>query len=274
MGNQKLKYHLAFTLIELLVVIAVISILAALIFPVFSKAREKARQTACLNNERQLGMAIMQYTEDYDECLPRRTPASELYSWKYEITPYLKSIDVFRCPSNPSSNKPDWNTHFHYQAAGVPTYAVSYEANRGNGDDEPFIDPPPAPGEVAAFPPDPLALVSLNAINSPAQVIAIAESTAVNTDIQITNPDWASPDDEEGHGNLFAGHTGRSNFLFLDFHVKSMKPLATLDAADGGSGTVNMWTNDNKAFIEFSPAPTLGDATGRTVLSYAEQNYK
>ena len=263
----------AFTLIELLVVIAVISILAALLFPVFAKAREKARQTACLNNERQIGMAIMQYTGDYDECLPMRTPAAERYSWKYEITPYLKSIDVFRCPSNPLSGQPDWNTHFGYQAPGVPTYPASYEANRGNGVDEPFIDPPPGPGEVAAFPPDSLTLVSLSDINSPAQVIGIAEATALNTDIQITNPDWAIPEDNDGHGNLFAGHTGRSNFLFLDFHVKSMKPLATLDVRDGGSGTTNMWTNDNKAFIDFTPSPPIGDATGRTVLSWSERRY-
>src|SRR5579862_176895 len=62
-----------FTLIELLVVIAIISILAAILFPVFAKAREKARQISCLSNMRQLGLAIYQYTEDYDELLPGDT---------------------------------------------------------------------------------------------------------------------------------------------------------------------------------------------------------
>ncbi|MEN6404264.1 MAG: prepilin-type N-terminal cleavage/methylation domain-containing protein, partial [Armatimonadia bacterium] len=60
-----------FTLIELLVVIAIIAILAAILFPVFAKAREKARQTSCLNNCKQLGTAIVQYCQDYDERMPK-----------------------------------------------------------------------------------------------------------------------------------------------------------------------------------------------------------
>jgi len=64
------KYRLGFTLIELLVVIAIIAILAAILFPVFAKVREKARQTACLSNQKQLGLAVMQYVQDYDESYP------------------------------------------------------------------------------------------------------------------------------------------------------------------------------------------------------------
>ncbi|GAB4455712.1 MAG: hypothetical protein OHK0029_12240 [Armatimonadaceae bacterium] len=64
----------AFTLIELLVVIAIIAILAAILFPVFAQAREKARQTACLSNAKQMGLGVMMYAQDYDETMPRRSP--------------------------------------------------------------------------------------------------------------------------------------------------------------------------------------------------------
>ncbi|MDQ2687627.1 MAG: DUF1559 domain-containing protein [Armatimonadota bacterium] len=99
-----------FTLIELLVVIAIIAILAAILFPVFAKAREKARQASCLSNEKQLGLAFMQYTQDNDEL----TPSSHFwgYGWAERINPYSKSAGVFKCPddSHNSTNTdvPGW----------------------------------------------------------------------------------------------------------------------------------------------------------------------
>jgi prepilin-type N-terminal cleavage/methylation domain-containing protein/prepilin-type processing-associated H-X9-DG protein len=94
-----------FTLIELLVVIAIIAILAAILFPVFARARENARRTSCLSNLKQVGMGIMQYTQDYDETYPNYgtlVGTSEVAPlWTAMTEPYLKSTQVLRCPSSP-----------------------------------------------------------------------------------------------------------------------------------------------------------------------------
>jgi len=105
-----------FTLIELLVVIAIIAILAAIIFPVFAKVREKARQSTCMSNLKQQGLAIIQYTQDNEELMPQgeinsggwlpytlwRVPSTSAVSgttWANSIQPYLKSYAVYQCPS-------------------------------------------------------------------------------------------------------------------------------------------------------------------------------
>jgi len=94
----------AFTLIELLVVIAIIAILAAILFPVFAKVREKARQTACLSNMKQLGLAFQQYSQDYDEQYPSGDPWFNVcWGWAGEVSPYVKSPQLFTCPDDPTA---------------------------------------------------------------------------------------------------------------------------------------------------------------------------
>jgi prepilin-type N-terminal cleavage/methylation domain-containing protein/prepilin-type processing-associated H-X9-DG protein len=92
-----------FTLIELLVVIAIIAILAAILFPVFAKVQEKARQVTCASNEKQLGTAFVQYTQDYDETLPCGLSAWGSpggFGWAGEIYPYVKSTGAYTCPDD------------------------------------------------------------------------------------------------------------------------------------------------------------------------------
>lgn len=95
-----------FTLIELLVVIAIIAILAAILFPVFARARENARRASCLSNLRQIGMGVMMYTQDYDEIYPWHgiTIDGEFTNWRKTITPYIKSVQLFHCPSSDSKS--------------------------------------------------------------------------------------------------------------------------------------------------------------------------
>ena len=118
-----------FTLIELLVVIAIIALLAAILFPVFARAREKARQTTCASNMKQLGLGFLQYAQDYDEALPvgiypGSANASIPYGWGGQIFPYVKSIPLFDCPDDKTINVASGPNIF---------YPVSYSYNQNVG---------------------------------------------------------------------------------------------------------------------------------------------
>jgi prepilin-type N-terminal cleavage/methylation domain-containing protein/prepilin-type processing-associated H-X9-DG protein len=251
---QPMQHKRGFTLIELLVVIAIIAILAAMLFPVFSQAREKARQIACLSNLKQTGSAWMMYIQDYDEytpmgracnVYPRRginqggncecgnaPPFSDgTYArWSDLIQPYVKNFGLFMCPSRMTEGF-DWQ---NANATRDPTvdrttlkinYAINYIAARGN------CKPIPActgGQNNADYPWNPHCLFgrSWAGVVEPASLITIIEANTSNPDVRLGFEAYRCP------------HNGGSNFMFADGHAAWKKVAQTISPKflweDGG----------------------------------------
>jgi prepilin-type N-terminal cleavage/methylation domain-containing protein/prepilin-type processing-associated H-X9-DG protein len=210
-----------FTLIELLVVIAIIAILAAILFPVFAKARENARMASCKSNMKQIGLALAMYTQDYDETYPTSIGPdattlgnrTRVYSLE-RIAPYIKNDGIFRCPSDmPSPGRQIVNT------AGNGIARTSYYPVGGGSTGS-------AQWGVLMSPP-----VALAAVAAPADTVAVTEQrggtggdpSGAGTDAHCDRGS-ATPTGTANSGdainNVTVRHNEGAHYLFADGHVK------------------------------------------------------
>ena len=197
-----------FTLIELLVVIAIIAILAAILFPVFARAREKARQNSCLSNTKQIGLGIMMYAQDYDEHYNHyrhELPGNTAFYWQptttYEgmIGPYVKNKQIFTCPSASSlAYSYGWN----YNYLGWPS--------RGGTDAN--------------------AAATMAEVTHPAETIMVAE-TAENQVACYAPRNESFRTTYTLRYNAYNRHNEGSNYVFADGHAKWLMGSETTTVA-------------------------------------------
>jgi len=259
-----------FTLIELLVVIAIIAILAAILFPVFGRARENARRSSCQSNLKQLGLGIIQYVQDYDSLYPTTAGGGAgAGTWRQRTQPYLKSTQVLRCPSNPENN-------VNALGAAFLETKVSYAAACRFSEDTAAGGV--LPGGVGAIGCTNNMAVHSALLQDTSRVITLVETTSQQNYFDITNTANYGANTVHGavpyYGHMFAGHLGTSNFLFADGHVKSLRPLSTMNEAGvANPGRANLWRRDNSPFIDGVPSGTQF-TNARNTLTFAENKYK
>ena len=217
-----------FTLIELLVVIAIIAILAAILFPVFARARENARRASCQSNMKQLGLGMLQYAQDYDEKYSDAT-----VGWGGAIFPYVKSTQVYVCPSDSSS-------------AAMPRMSYGENYNIGL-----------APG-LSSFTSSAKTVMMYEALGytSDPSVKNETSSSAANGFVgtlqrfatgPISNCYWAgAPGVAQGWSTTEGRHLEGGNYLMADGHVKWFRPTAV-------SGSNSQGTSANGANCTVSP---------------------
>jgi len=262
-----------FTLIELLVVIAIIAILAAILFPVFAQAREKARQTTCLSNEKQLGLSFMQYIQDSDEQFPCGAYSGYAWvqadglGWSSQIFPYVKSTGLFHCPDDNAAAV----TAIAPGGKSVNFVPISYFYNNNLTGGAGGATVPPGLSDAALSAPastvivgedtgivnDPTAYWGTDGLNAPQDAVGngkipLYTDTWASTPASAGNPayNYATGTMGSGFGIVNTAQHSKigSNFLLGDGHAKFLKPervspgataATTTDAQDADAPTHN-----------------------------------
>ena len=231
-----MKQRNGFTLIELLVVIAIIAILAAILFPVFAKAREKARQTACLSNCKQLGLGVMQYVQDYDEMFPTGQESSTVpYSkldgqteanWFDGIYAYTKSMAINICPD--ASPETTGQTNKPPTANSATSY--SYNGLLGTVSDHTYAatTPPPIP--------------SMTGVARPSEVMLFEDTGQTWSNSQPfprvtgSNTYWQDPVHTGLVNQSLQLHSTGMNMCFVDGHAKWVPATAVMGGMISSGG--------------------------------------
>lgn len=251
-----MKSKNGFTLIELLIVVAIIALLAAILFPVFARAREKARQAACQSNLKQIGLGLLMYAEDYDGRLPFAyhddSPGQNDSSWRMDILPYVKNTQLFSCPSNQANKLAARESRGFRRSYGVTASTASLVVAGGSSSQFVIMN-------IGGIPSRPTLPYRLQDISNPTQMIAVTESIDQDAHLDVTNlggaSTWKGNCDRFAVNSFWAGHFGRANYLLLDGHVKSMTAYQT-------GFPVNMWYPN-----QTTPAPSAGATPADPVSS-------